>query len=200
METFSTPFPHPRRSAFRRLLSRLSQPAGSAGVFLSLLCGLLLAVGAWSSWESRSRQLQEGEVAAANLARAVEQQIDDAITSADMILVGIVHRARYDAGRPDALEDLNSILAAQAAALPQLAGLFIFDEHGRWVANSLRILPEQVNNADREYFRYHRDHATAGLHIGPPVHSRLTGDWVLTVSRRINHPDGSLQYCAMTVS
>ncbi|MBK4734152.1 bifunctional diguanylate cyclase/phosphodiesterase [Noviherbaspirillum pedocola] len=141
--------------------------------------------------------MHEGEVAATNLAHAVEQQVDDAVTSADMILVGIVHRARHDAGKADALEDLNSILATQAAALPQLAGLFVYDENGRWIANSLRTLPRNANNADREYFQYHRDHATPGPFIGPPVRSRLTGDWILTVSRRIDHPDGSFAGVAL---
>jgi diguanylate cyclase (GGDEF)-like protein/PAS domain S-box-containing protein len=198
METFSDQSSRERQRTQRFFLPvRQVQPVVAASLFLALVCILLLSIGAWSSWESRNRQLLEGETAAANLARAVEQQVDDTLTSADMILVGIVHRAKYDAGKPDALEDLNSILAAQAAALPQLAGLFLYDERGRWVANSLRMLPENANNGDREYFRYHRDHATAGPFIGPPVRSRLTGDWILTISRRIEHPDGSFAGVAL---
>src|SRR5579875_693367 len=123
METFLDKAKRGQRDIHGGTFKRLSQPAVSASVFLALLCAVLLAVGVWASWESRTRQLHEGEVAATNLARAVEQQVDDAVTAADMILVGIVHRARHDAGKADALEDLNSILATQAAALPQLAGL-----------------------------------------------------------------------------
>lgn len=191
MEIFAKVFSPRRRGLRHSGHARLTQPVLGASLFIAFLCSVLLASGIWASWEARTTELQEGETAAANLARSVEQQVDDALTSADMILVGLVHRARYDAGRADALEDLNSILATQAAALPQLAGLFIYDEKGRWLANSLRTLPEHANNSDREYFRYHRDHASTAPFIGPPVRSRLTGDWILTISRRIEHQDGS---------
>jgi diguanylate cyclase (GGDEF)-like protein/PAS domain S-box-containing protein len=189
--------PARQRKPCKRALALLSHPAFGATLFVAMLCLLLIVGGAWVSLQSRDRQLHESGIAASNLAGAVEQQVNEAVTSADMILVGIAHRVRHDAGRPDALEDLNSMLATQAAALPQLAGLFVYDERGRWVANSLRILPDEANNADREYFRYHASHPEAGPHIGPPVRSRVSGEWILTISRRIEHPDGSFAGVAL---
>ncbi|MBV8652193.1 MAG: PAS domain S-box protein, partial [Alphaproteobacteria bacterium] len=45
--------------------------------------------------------------------------------------------------------------------------------------------------ADRNYFRVHRDNASADLYIAPPFVSRLSREWSLAFSRRLNHPDGS---------
>ena len=47
------------------------------------------------------------------------------------------------------------------------------------------------NNSDRDYFKQHREADSRQLIIGDPVKSRSGGQWVITVSRRFNHPDGS---------
>src|SRR3546814_6496864 len=46
-------------------------------------------------------------------------------------------------------------------------------------------------SADRSYFQTHAEHPHAGLYIGPPLKSRITGQWTISVSRRYNKPDGS---------
>jgi diguanylate cyclase (GGDEF)-like protein len=71
-----------------------------------------------------------------------------------------------------------------------LHGLFVYGPDGARLVSSLDR-PLAGNNADREYFQYHRDHTGRGLHIGAPIRSRSTGKWVLPISRRIDRPDGS---------
>src|SRR3546814_7199761 len=46
-------------------------------------------------------------------------------------------------------------------------------------------------SADRSYFQTHAEHPHAGLYIGPPLKSRITGQLTISVSRRYNKPDGS---------
>jgi diguanylate cyclase (GGDEF)-like protein len=53
------------------------------------------------------------------------------------------------------------------------------------------------NNADREYFRYHLNNPDRAVHVGKPVRSRSTGAWVLPVSRRLDHADGSFAGVAL---
>src|SRR5205085_496228 len=72
----------------------------------------------------------------------------------------------------------------------ELHGLFVYAADGRWVVSSLPK-PMQGNNFDREYFQYHLTHPGRALHVGMPVRSRSTGVWILPLSRRIDHPDGS---------
>jgi diguanylate cyclase (GGDEF)-like protein/PAS domain S-box-containing protein len=165
-------------------------PTTAAILFVGVLCMLVLVLHGWSAWNSHGRRLKEGELAAGNLAQAAARQADEIITTADLALAGVMRQMRDDLDRSDVFGDLADVLAAQAATLPQVAGLFIFNETGGWVANSLRTMPKDANNAGRDYFIYHRDHADQSPYIGPPIKSRVSGEWVMTVSRRISRPDG----------
>jgi diguanylate cyclase (GGDEF)-like protein len=67
----------------------------------------------------------------------------------------------------------------------------ILDETGSIILDSEAIVPRPGNLADREYFRVHKDSADVGLYISQPLRSRLrNGEWMIALSRRINHPDG----------
>jgi diguanylate cyclase (GGDEF)-like protein/PAS domain S-box-containing protein len=158
---------------------------------------LVLVLYGWTAWNSHARRLKEGELAVGNLAQAAARQADETITTADLALVGVVRQAQGDVDRNDVFGDLADALAAQAATLPQVAGLFIFNETGDWVANSLRTMPKGANNAGRDYFIYHRDHADSAPYIGPPVKDRVSGEWIMTVSRRISRPDGGFAGVAL---
>ena len=165
--------------------------------FVTVVCLALVALDCWNSWNSRAEQLQQMSVAASNLARAMAQQADDTIKQADTALVGIVERIEHDGTEPAAVARLRKVLAMQVAELPQLDGLHIYDKDGNWVANSRQVAPQNLNNAGREYFVFHREHVDRGPHIGIPVKSRTNGKLLVPVSRRINHADGSFAGVAL---
>jgi diguanylate cyclase (GGDEF)-like protein/PAS domain S-box-containing protein len=158
---------------------------------VAIVCLLLLAMDGVSMWRSYERRLQEAGRAASNLAQAAARQADDSITAADLALAHVVRRVEGDLDRDDFFGDLGEALAARAASLPQVAELFVFDQAGGWLANSLRVIPKDANSADAPYFIHHRDHPGLEAYIGPPAKSRINGEWVMTVSRRISRPDGS---------
>ena len=158
---------------------------------LAIACVLLLALDAWSVWRSYERRLQEAGRAVANVAQAVARQADESITATDLALAYVVRRVEGDLDRDDYFGDLGEALAARAASLPQVADMFVFDEAGGWVANSLRVMPRDANSAAAPYFIHHRDDPGPEAYIGPPAKSRINGEWVMTVSRRISRPDGA---------
>jgi diguanylate cyclase (GGDEF)-like protein len=162
-----------------------------ATVFVTVVCLSLVGVDVWRSINARSEQLLEKERQGANLARAMAQQADDTIKAADIALADIVERIESDGRAPRALARLQQQMQAQVANLPQLVGLFVYDQSGSWIANSRAALSQTYNNADREYFIYHRTHTERGPHVGLPVISRSSGKWIMPVSRRLNLPDGS---------
>ena len=175
-------------------LDRKGSGAGRTPWVIACLACLvlsLLALGGWTLWQSFERREQEAERLARNLTQVVVRQADEAITAADLALAYVVRRVEGDLDRDDIFGDLGEALAARTGSLPQVAELFVFDEAGGWVANSLRVLPKDANNASRDYFLYHRDHAGPESWIGPPIKSRINGEWVMTVSRRISRPDGA---------
>ncbi|MFZ6771914.1 sensor domain-containing diguanylate cyclase [Undibacterium sp. SXout7W] len=166
-------------------------------LFVTLVCLSFVALDGWRSWEARKNQLQEMEVSTFNMARAIAQHADDTIKGADTALIGMVERIEKDGTRPAALKRLHLFLAMRVESLPQLNGLFIFDEQGRWMVHSQPTTPVHANNADRDYFLYHRNQQDSRPYIGLPIRSRSTGAWIITLSRRINHPDGSFAGVAL---
>ncbi|WP_239483042.1 response regulator [Paraburkholderia sp. C35] len=172
-----------------RIFSRISLPI-RVTLFIVVVCALLIGSDVWRSVTSRQDQMEEMSVAAANLARAMAQHADDTIKQADTTLVGVVERVEHDGVGPAALDRLHRIFAQRVNELPQLNGLYLYDRDGDWLANSQPVLVKTFNNADREYFIYHRDHTDRGPHVGMPVQSRSTGKWIIPVSRRIDGPNG----------
>ena len=157
--------------------------------FVGLVCLSLLAIDAFQTWNAYDVRLKESNVLAANLARSLAQNADDTIKQADTILVGLVERLEMEGTGQRQLDRLQRLLVRRVAELPKLHGLFIYDSNGRWLTTN-RNMVQNANNADREYFAYHRIHPDRTPYISTPVLSRSTGEWIIPVSRRFNHPDG----------
>ena len=162
-----------------------------ASFFVVLVCTCLIGVHVWLTARARSVQLNESAIASANVAEAVAQHAYDTIKEADTVLVGLVERLEHGGKSEPELGRIHDLLVHHVSELPQLQGIFVYGEDGRWLINAQPVLLRNLNNSDREYFIYHREHADRGVHIGPPVRSKSTGDWIITVSRRFNQPDGS---------
>ena len=181
----------------KRLYQRPMPIMAVATLFVVLVCVSLVALDAWRTMQAHAIELHESEIVAANLTRSLAQHVDDVMSNADSTLIGLVERLEVEGMGPAERARLYGLLSTQVADSPWLHGLFIYDEEGRWVVNSMAAKVQNLNNADREYFIYHRDHPDRGVHIGAPVKSRSTGEWILTVSRRFDHRDGSFAGVAL---
>ena len=181
----------------RRLYQRPMSIMTVATLFVVLVCLSLVALDVWRTLQARSIELHESEIVASNLARSLGQHVEDVVSSADSTLAGLVERLEVEGTGPAERTRLYGLLSTQVADSPWLHGLFVYDEEGRWVVNSMAARVPNLNNADREYFIYHRDHPDRAVHIGAPVKSRSTGEWIVTISRRYNHRDGSFAGVAL---
>lgn len=179
-----------RLSGKRRPVVRLVVLATSLG------CMLLLAFSAWFVWSSRQTQIRQTEVATTNVARMVGVQVETAMKATTMALANVVERVEHDGIGDDALARLNDHLRVLTQTTPELHGIFVYAADGRWLATSLTGTP-QGNNSDRAYFQHHRNHPGREVYVGHPVKSRSTGVWVLPISRRIDHADGSFAGVAL---
>ncbi|QQO35016.1 diguanylate cyclase [Bradyrhizobium diazoefficiens] len=172
-----------------RELGKAHLPLWAAG-FVALICVTILGLSAWREWETRNAELRSAEIDVANLAHSLIQHADDTFELADTILVGLVHRLELDGLGPDSIAKLQAYLPIRKSS-DRIRGIFVYDETGRWLATTEHVDFSGLNNSDREYFRQHRDSPEKGTLIGRPVKSRSGGQWIITASRRINHPDGS---------
>ena len=168
-------------------LSRL--PMWAAGV-LALVCGAILAFSGWSEWTSRNAEIQNAHVDLGNLAHSLTQHVEDTLELADSVLRGVMTALETDDGKPGAFTRLQTILKARKASLGRIRGVFAYDENGDWLATTEDVVLSNYNNADRDYFAYHKNSADRSLLIGRPVKSKSSGQWVITLSRRWNHTDG----------
>ena len=165
--------------------------------FVIFVCVSLLIVDGWRSWNAREFELQEMAVETSNLAQAMAQHANDTFKAADSMTYSLVERMEtYGTSAPE-LQRLHRYLEASVAQSPQFNALAIYDAKGDWVADSREVLLQNFNNADREYFVFHRIHTDRGAHIGTPVTSRATGRWVIPVSRRINDAQGNFAGVAL---
>jgi diguanylate cyclase (GGDEF)-like protein/PAS domain S-box-containing protein len=163
----------------------------AAAAFVVLVCVAILALSGWREWTSRQTALTDAEVDVANLAQSLTQHANDTFELAEVLVIGLVNQLEAGGTGPGAMARLESAINLRKGTLGRIRGLFVYDATGRWLATSENVDPTAYNNADRDYFRQHRDSPDRGTVIGLPVKSRSGGQWVITVSRRYDRPDGS---------
>jgi len=164
---------------------------GHVVLFVAVVCISLIAISTWGAFSSLEYHLHDKETEMSNLSKTLSSNIEATLTQADSVLLGVKARLESEGSDADKLKKLEELLKTQQKRLPQIHGFFIYDEQGGWLLNSNGVIPVGANNSDRDYFIYHRDHTDPGPYLGPSIHSRSTNEWIMTVSRRINHPDGS---------
>lgn len=168
----------------RSLISR-------AIAFIAIVAVSLTALVVWDSWQARQSELQQTEVVTANMARALTQHAEASIGSTDNILAALVERIEDRGIRNIQPAVLKRFLMRRVSEQEIVSGLIIIDETGRPIVNSHPNPPAGISYTDRDYFEHHRDYADRGPYVGPAVLSKTTQTWIITLSRRLEHPDGS---------
>jgi len=191
--------PFSKDNADHRLqrLDQMRKPLVTRSIVLLVgFCLFLVGLHAWSLWTARRHQLEQTAVNTANMARALASQAESSIKLGDAALVELVERYQHDGLEGAAGERLNARLRQIVAHTPELQEAFVYGVDGDRLATSLPQLIKG-NNADREYFIYHKTHTDLGLRVGKPIRSRSSGVLAIPLSRRINRPDGGFGGVAM---
>jgi diguanylate cyclase (GGDEF)-like protein len=132
------------------------------------------------------------EEAARNLNRAVGQDIGRTFETLDLSLQAVVASLRHPGIANLDPELRHLVLFDNAATSAQHLGSFIvLDATGAIVMDAASVKPRRGNFADRDYFQVHRDRPDLGLYVSLPFFGRLTNQWLVGISRRLSHPDGS---------
>lgn len=174
----------------RRDLGKTRLPLWAAG-FVALSCIAILALSAWREWEARDAEFKNAEVEMANLARSLTQHAEDVFEQVDTILIGLVDRLQQDGVRPVAVAKLQTFLQQRKFISERIQGVFVYDENGDWIASTEPGHFAGLNNSEFDYFKHHHVSPYPGTWVGRPVKNRAGDKWILTLSRRFNHPDGT---------
>jgi diguanylate cyclase (GGDEF)-like protein/PAS domain S-box-containing protein len=185
-ESSRTPGTH-RSSRRRWLAAKLATLFAFDGTITALASALI--VGIWFATIAHVLYEREEAVESAirqnsNLAKAFEEHITRAIKGIDQVVLFLRHDY-MDHGAPIGIGEY-------AAKGVINAGLFhnflVVDRDGNVLASQVAASSE--NFSDRDYFRHHKANDRDELFIGKPVIGRLTGKWVIPVTRRLITADG----------
>ncbi|MCJ2041354.1 sensor domain-containing diguanylate cyclase [Methylobacterium sp. J-059] len=178
------------RSPFA-LFGRWTHSARSLTAFNLACVAGLCSVSAVMLWDMREDATRRTEITSRSLLQVLERDIARNIELYGLSLQAVVDGMK----RPDVAqaspELRHMILFDRSATGLGFGFIMVMNATGDLVSSSQSITPRALNRADGEYFQYFIAHSDDGLHISPPAISRLTGQWVVMLSRRLSNPDGS---------
>ena len=149
-------------------------------------CATIVVLDGWRTLEARQEVIRGDKEETANLARSLAQHAHDTFRLVEANLLGLRERAEVDGLTEDRIVRLRNTMRSRLISSPSMSGLFIYNADGDWIVTSKTNVPRGMNNSDRAYFAYHRDHSDRTMYIGKPVLSKSDGIWVITASLRLN--------------
>ena len=177
------------------MLSR--KPSGSSGKVTSgsllVITVAVLFFGVWSLWHSWQSTVMDAEKDARNQSISLSRQAQDTFLQVQLTLEELARNADAIFSEPARFAGDQGLLAQQKSRLPQLNGLFVYNAQGNWLATTAKNVSKNANNADREYFIWHRQHNDTLLHVGHVIRSRSTGELIIPVSLRLNDAQGEFR-------
>ncbi len=168
-------------------LKRLNNKVRITSLFLAVMAMLIFGYALINgSLAGRDAALKAGEVDTMNIANSLSTQVNLSFRAADLLmheLTALTSEGRFSDAALQLL--MEKLMARQSLLFPQMDSLQILDENGRlrhaWPAasGSKRVevqLPPQMDSSS----------ASADpqrLHIGVPVRSVATGQWIIPLTR-----------------
>lgn len=152
-----------------------------ASVFIAVVWLITLQRVAFEREQTLAAEME----ANSSLAIAFEQQVFRALKAAEQVAAFVREQYRRQG---DAI-DLRRWVEEGVIREEMFTIVSVVDEQGDIVSSSQNTGP--VNYADREFFKAQRDARIDHLFINQPVLGRVSGRWLIPMSLRIEHEDGS---------
>lgn len=184
-----TPAPTNRDSSTEHHEPRVALRWLAACAVLAML--LVVAMAALALRTSRDVLRQRGFDAVQNTARSLAQAIDADLGRIALSLHAFA-QARGHAqvqGRGDA-QSIETLLADQQTLLADIDAVRLTDAEGNVLLGRDVAASPGTNVADRDYFALARDGRPGTVVVSEPVFARISRQWVVVVSRRLEDPDG----------
>jgi|GEM_PF-1364871 len=159
---------------------------------------LLLVAGTWGFVVQQTafeRRVAIDDAIRQNVNRTIafEQYVQRTLEAADLVSRYVGARfARGAVGNEFAgSPDRPALISGNVARTGTFVGISIADANGDIVATSVRMPLPRTNVADHPAFRAHVARDSGTLFVSAPLPSRVLGQNLIWLSRRLNHPDGS---------
>ncbi|WP_442919162.1 sensor domain-containing diguanylate cyclase [Methylobacterium sp. Leaf118] len=126
-----------------------------------------------------------------NLLQVIERDVARNFEIIDLALLGIADNLKMPSLSAMSPEIRQLVLFDRAVNAKDLGVMLVLDEDGNTVYDLAGWPPRRINGAARPYFKLHEADPHLGLAISQPLISRLNGQSIVVLSRRIEKPDGS---------
>ncbi|MGE0862810.1 MAG: ATP-binding protein [Vicinamibacterales bacterium] len=153
---------------------------------------VLLIAGIWAYTIDRGRTERIEATTAefnknANLALALDVHTNRLLKGLDYFLLLI--QAQHQGAGARAPMPLDRLVGPAFADTLSITFIGVTNEHGDEIESRQTFQP--TNIADRDFFRRQQRGEAPGLLISEPVLGRISGRWAITLTRRIDKPDGA---------
>jgi PAS domain S-box-containing protein len=172
------------RLAFERLRRRLRGPTYPLLLLLIFIAAVIWAATLLQIQNNRGAVLRAENLKNSNLAHAQEDRVLRSLQVLDQAILILRHNYTHHAREGDLTEHLNAMHVDAAVGVVSIIG-----PEGAVLASNAASL--KGNFSDREYFQFHERNATDQLLVGKPIKGKLTGKWLISLTRRLNKADGS---------
>jgi two-component sensor histidine kinase/PAS domain-containing protein len=168
---------------------RLKRKARKPAFMLAVLLVTVLAIG----WGVTLWQIDYGRKEAINaensknnsLALTQEERVLRSLQVLDQALLVL----RHDHQEKSSTHSLQSHVETMRLDKKYVGVVSILGPTGEVVFSNASAL--RGNFADREYFKHHSSNSADELLVGKPIIGKLTGKWLVSLTRRITNADGS---------
>ena len=171
-------------AASKRPMKRLVAAIIVVALSFCMICGKVLLDARHAAWD------RAVEVAT-SLAATLNSEIARNIESYDLSLQGVVDGLKFPEIVDVSPALRQAILFDRSATAKHLHAILLLDENGILRLDSRTAFPERENLADRDYFKVHKDGDAPRIFISEPILSSKTHSYVIAISRRLTHADGS---------
>lgn len=159
------------------------------GCLVALLLSSLVAVNLMGSYR---QTVAEAHRYADNLSRALDQHSLGIYRQIDLLVShGATEFSRHPSQSAASLDSLDRVFEKTSADLGIALRMYYFDANGNLIRSaSPDHSPPATNIADRVYFQQLKEDRHAGTVVSEPMTGRISGQRVLTFSRRAEDQNG----------
>ena len=180
---------------FKQLFSLMAHPLSfTRRLILGLLLLNLLVIGlaVFSIHEDQLEHERRARTTAQNLAQLLANDLGAVFGRSDLVLRSVVNEVEKQLAAGTVQRSrLDAYLTQQQSHLPEIISLRVTDENGLVRYGKGVPAGTPVDISDREHFILQKGNPKAGLVIARPVKARISKEWSIPLSRRINRLNGN---------
>lgn len=161
----------------------------------AVIYGIVLfgGLGVWSEIASWNAHIERVSSQLAETAKAIGNHTDDIVEVARQPLAALNFDLHDYLDGPRGGLAFISKMRTLAKTSRFIRSLAYVGADGRLVESTLSPLSPGLDLSHRDYFQFHKGSQSLETRIGSPAFGPVTQDWFVTVSRRVNAPNGTFE-------